>query len=234
MFFLEKKYKMKDLYLGTLGYVTKSGSVYNIKKRGDEILFFKMGKTDDDDNIAINVFTGQKYFFFHGIQDLEDTIGKVINGYAIFNYVPLELCFGNQKIITEKELLKCYDDLMVLVLNECQKQEKAKGQNEAKEPITDSILQTILKTNELVKNSLIDEELKLEIVQELEELGEYYVNVMMNVDSGAEVLSLTSEYSIRMECMRKLTEIEDKFRNPEVVKRHTLKRQFQQFQKELK
>ena len=192
-----------------------------------------MKKNDYGDKMAINVFTKQKYFFFHGNRYQEDTIWKAINSFAIFEYYPFEVFFDEpRKTISEKELLEIYNKIKNGMKNELKEEKLMK--EESKEVITDSILQTILKTNELVKNSIVDEKIKTEIVHQLEELGEYYVSAMMNINNEDNVLTLNNEYSIRMECIRKLAEIEDRFNNPEVVKTHSLKRQLKQFKNELK
>ena len=54
-------------------------------------------------------------------------------------------------------------------------------------PITDSILQIILETSKKVKEAYIGENLKQQLLSDLESLGEYYINEIinkMNFESG--------------------------------------------------
>ena len=78
-------------------------------------------------------------------------------------------------------------------------------------PITDSILQIILETSKKVKEAYIGENLKQQLLSDLESLGEYYINEIinkMNFESGIN-LNIDDEYTIKIEVMKRLVEIEE-------------------------
>lgn len=219
-----KRFQVDDLYFGILGYVTKKNGTLSITQV-QKFLFFKKVSVGYGE-AAQNIFTNNKYFFFHGNAYPWHTIEKAINSFAIFNYVPIELLLDNQKkTITEKKLLELYQELKSSILKE-------KNKPVLDQPVTDSILKTILDTNELVKNSFIDQRLKEEIIQDLELLGEYYVNSLIKITENTD--ATLNEYGLKMECMRRLVKIEEKFKNPQVSKVHSLRKQLKQFKNELK
>lgn len=229
-YILTKKIKVKNLFVGELGYITKSKHKYHANMKNKyKIIFRKLGY-DVSDYIGEDILTEQRYFFLHGNTYEKDTIDKAIGSYAIVTYTPLSQFLSlTKKTISVQELIELYNELNNI--NPKQEREIQKST----EPITDSILKTILETNELVKKSNIDDKLKQKLVQELEELGEYYVEETININSqNNSGLTLENAYSIRINTIKRLTEIEEKITNPELSKVRSLTNQYHQFQKILK
>lgn len=229
-------YKVKNLYIAQLGYVTRTpDDGRQINSVDDWIIiqkkkFYEPGSYSDaiyGDYIGQNIFTKQEYFFWAGNSNYYDTIYKVVNGYAIYRTVPLgQILTSPEDTLTKEELLGIFYQL--------NKKESPKKEKPTEE-VTDNILKTILETNELVKQTDIDEELKLRITKELEELGENYVKEMIRVtEKNNDNLTLESEHSVRMATIKRLVEIEAKIKNPNHAKTYSLRKQYNQFQKDLK
>lgn len=210
-----KLLEVKDLFVGTLGYVTVTDEGWHISK-SDKYIIFKKKKFDSLDYCAENIFTNQTYFFFHGNTCLYNTVNKAANSYAVYSSIPLEHFIDAPKMeVSREELLELFWKLNKRVENN--------------DDVQDNILKMILQTSEMVKFSEFDYELKKNLLKELEELGNYYVNSMIFLlQSNQEkmILDEKNEYSIGMECMKRLVEIESKFRNLKVAKSYSLKRQF--------
>ena len=130
-----------------------------------------------------------------------------------------------KKYVKKQELLALYSKL---------NNPKIEAPKKEETPITDSILKTILETNELVKNTLIDEEIKAKIVRELDELAQYYVSEITKVNGETGInLDFNDEYSIRMEVIRKLADIESIIKDPNVARTHRLMKEYNQFKRKL-
>ena len=146
------------------------------------------------------------------------------------SFIPIETFIQEPKRwITKSELLKLYRDS-----NTSKQEENIK--KELSEPITDNLLKMILETNNLVKNTQLEESFKNFIIQELEQLAEYYVTSLTKLNkSNIPMLSLeNNEYQICMECIKRLVEIDCELKNPNHTKNYSLKKQLSQVKKELK
>lgn len=103
-----------------------------------------------------------------------------------------------------------------------------------KTPITDSILKTILETNELVKKASIPDDIKEQVRQELDTLAQYYVSEMNKINTGENsLLTDNDEYSIRIAVIKQLANIEFRINNPNVIRNHRLVRELKQVRQEL-
>ena len=222
-------YKTNNLYIGLLGIVT--GNCYNLKITSrKKCIIYKKVVLDKfatfKDYGAKDVFSGKIYYFFEGNHFPRNTIEKAIGGYAIMRSFPIEQFLDfSKKEVTKDELLTILDKL-----NNPDKQEK---KEEPTEPITDSILKTILETSDLVKVSNISDELKEKTIKELEKLAEDYVKDLERFNNKSESNPLESEYHIRMTYIKALVDIEQKINDPKEIKSYSLKKQLNQFKKEL-
>ena len=229
--FFKKKYEVKELYIGRLGYVTYKENAYYIDQVNEIIIFKRKKLNSGVDYYAENLFTHQPYFFFLGNRYYWDTLDKVINNYAVHQSWPLEIFLTEPKmIITEQELLNLYKKLKK-VFEEPTTETNKKSDKSSEEPLTDDILNLILKTNELAQKSKISPDRKKEIIEELNALGKNYVEAMIHLtECENNGLTLDDEYNIRMNYIRKLVDIEGKINDPKAVKTYSLKRQYSQFQ----
>lgn len=223
------RYKTENLYVGLLGYVYSSN---NENKRNiesiEKFIIYQKEYFEFRDYIAKDIFTNKEYFFFSGNRRPSHTIERAIGGHAILRSFPIETIIENcGKYIKKNELIELLNNL------NNQPSEKENKIEEPTEKVTDIILKTILETNELVKIAEIDESLKKSIVSELENLGEYYINALTNLHNKENNDPFENEYSIRMKCMKALVEIEEKFKNPNAIKSYSLKKQLNQFKKDL-
>ena len=219
-----KYYRTDKLYVGLLGEVT---SINNDKQMMIEsidkyIIYTKLPYYYGD--MAKDIFTGKEYYHWDGNISTSKTIQKAIGGCAVYRSEPIEIYLDSpKKKVTKEELLTILDKL-----NNPHKEEIK--EDEPDEPITDSILATILDTSSLVKVSNISEEAKEKFGKELEELAENYVEDMNNPDSHD---PFASEYQIRMKYIKALVDIEDRIANPNMIKAYNLTKQLQTFKKEL-
>ena len=228
-----KHYKTDNLYVGLLGFVK---NIEDKKIRIDSIdkyiIFIKKSysgsfSTYDYDKVAKDIFTDKEYFFWNGNFNPEKTIETAVGGCAIFKSYPIEnyLDFPKNKV-SRSELLVILDKL-----NNPHKEEvKVEVPTE---PITDSILKTILETSDLVKVSNISDELKETTIKELEVLAENYVKDIESFNKPNNINPFDSEYQIRMMYIKALVDIEQKISDPKEIKNYSLKRQLQTFKKEL-
>ncbi len=221
-----KHYKTDNLYVGLLGNVT---SINNDKQMTIEsidkyIIYTKLYYYYGD--MAKDIFTGKVYYFWDGNISTSKTIEKAIGGCAVYTTSPIEIYLDfPKKKVSKSELLVILDKL-----NNPHKEEKMEI---ATEPITDSILKTILETSDLVKISNISNELKETTIKELEVLAESYVNDINSFNNKNELNPFDSEYQIRMTYIKALVDIEQKISDPKKIKSYSLKRQLQTFKKEL-
>lgn len=224
-------FKTDNLYIGLLGVV--SGDIYSkltitsIKKC---IIYQKVEINKGDyiskDYGAKDIFTDKIYYFFQGNHYPRDTIAKAIGGYAIMKSFPIEQCLDSpKKTVSESELLD--------IFNRINYPEKEKLKEEPTEPITDSILKTILETSDLVKASNIDNDYKKKLIKELEILAEDYIKDLEEFNNKNKNNSFQNVYQIRMAYIKKLVDIEERINNPKYIKSFSLKRQLNQFKKEL-
>jgi len=231
--FFKKKYEMKELYVGILGYVTYKDDSYQITQVNEIIIFERKRLSDyDSDYYAENIFTNKPYFFFHGNTYYYNTLDKAINNYAVHEYYPLETYLTEpKKIITEQELLNIYKEIKKIFKNS----EIEENNSDSEEKITDDILKLILKTNELAQKSKISPDRKNEIIEELDELGKQYINEMIQFTAPENnSLILEDEYNIKMNYIRKLVDLETKIKDPRNIKTYSLKKEYNQFQSLLK
>lgn len=226
-------YEVSNLYIGSLGYVTQ-GTYGNLKiECKNEIIIYKKEKVDCWGNFcAKEIFTNQKFYFFKGNKFDSDTIDKAINGFAIYSSSPLSMLI-QKKRVTKKQLKEIYSEINKEINQNDQEKEE-----ESTSSITDNILQMILETSKKVKNAEIDECLKAKTLADLEELSEYYVTEIINKITSSEKscpkITVENEYTIKMNTIRRLVEIEGNYQNPEQAKKYSLKRQLQQVKKEIK
>ena len=131
------------------------------------------------------------------------------------------------------------DDLL-LIYNHLngKKIEATKGEKKLDAPkqnevdITDSIFKTILETAEKLKDNMMEESLKESFRNELAKLAEYYVEEMTGLkDEG--FLQGKSEYSIRMEVIKSLADIEKRINDPSIKRNYQLKREYGAFKQQL-
>lgn len=222
-------YEVKDLYIGILGYVTKSKYGGLSIERQDAVIIYKKVKCADSDYCAKEIFTNQKYYFFQGNTFKYDTIYKSINDLAIYASLPLSTVIS-KKYITKKELIELYNYYKTELNRDRNDEVKESGLS-----VTDSILQMILETSKKVKDAKIDESLQKQILEELENLSEYYVNEIINkLDNNGVVLTIDNEYTIKMQVIKKLVELEEIYQNPEQLKKYSLKKQLVQVKRDLK
>ncbi|MBQ8681810.1 MAG: hypothetical protein IJ509_02760 [Bacilli bacterium] len=235
-------YKVQDLYVGRLGFVTKThketSDTYHVKEI-EQFIIFKKEQLNLTDYQARDIFSNRTYYFFWGNNFIDDTIDKAVNGIAIANYLPLDQFLEiPKKYITKKELMDIHKEVNSVFTQKDISKEEKKEKNPPTEPITDAILTTILKTSDLVKTTEMDKKFKETVIKELEELGRYYVEVSIKLaqtNNPDELISLgvENEYSLRMNCMKRLVEIEEKIKNPTMAKVRSLRNQYNQFQKNL-
>ena len=104
-----------------------------------------------------------------------------------------------------------------------------------KEPITDNILNLILKTNEKIKNMPIAADIKSQIVNELSDLGQYYVSRMIEIKKAeSDTLTLeNTEYMVQLECIKKLVDIEGRIDLKSLAEIHTLSKELETFKHNL-
>lgn len=225
-------YKVKDLYIGTLGYVKKDleGNL-TIEQKKQIIIYKKINVYNE--YCAREIFTNQKYYFFYGkISKINlSRMYKQINELAIYLSIPLSIIIYNKRI-TKKALEELYNGI-----NREIKQIAEEKVEEPSLPITDSILQMILDTSKKIKGANIDEYLKEEALKSLENLSEFYVQKIINKieakDDNNLELTTENEYTIKMEIMKKLVEIEQNYQNPENIKKYNLKRQLIQVKRKI-
>jgi hypothetical protein len=221
-----KHYKTDNLYVGLLGNVTSTNNdkQMTIESIDKYIIYTKLYYYYGD--MAKDIFTGKVYYFWDGNISTSKTIEKAIGGCAVYTTSPIEIYLDfPKKKVSKSELLVILDKL-----NNPHKEEKMEI---ATEPITDSILKTILETSDLVKISNISNELKETTIKELEVLAESYVNDINSFNNKNELNPFDSEYQIRMTYIKALVDIEQKLSDPKKIKNYSLKRQLQTFKKEL-
>lgn len=230
------KYNVGKLYVGKIGKVSqnKENKDLQISQEGIARPFIIFAKAkeklehsyDRDYGYqeylfwGVDVLTKKKYFLWseNRYQTLRN---HCLSGCAIQTYWPLEQCMRARKSkISKKELLTLYD---------CYNSQK---QNEDSKEVNDNILNLIIKTSEKVKDMDIDEDIKWEIVGELSELGEYYVNEMLQISNSDLTLDNTA-YAIQLECVKKLVEIERRVEDKNWIEQNSLKRQLTTFKKKL-
>lgn len=229
---LSRSYKVDNLYVGLLGYVTKKEkdtiSITTDDKDKRFIIYQKV-EFEYGDYVAQDIFTKKKYFFWNGNKYELDTIFRAVDNYAIYKSLTIDQFLTIPKeYVSKTELLAIYNKL-----NNPQKEIEEEVNKTEQVQITDSILKTILETNDLVKKTLLDENLRNEIIQELEDLGKYYVDEILKLNDFNSGLILNNEYSIRMEVIKRLVEIENRIKNFNCDKKYSLIKQYNQFQSNL-
>lgn len=102
-------YKVKDLYIGTLGYVKKDleGNL-TIEQKNQIIIYKKINVYNEycaREYCAREIFTNQKYYFFYGkISKINlSRMYKQINELAIYSSIPLSIIIYNKRI-TKKSI----------------------------------------------------------------------------------------------------------------------------------
>ena len=212
-------YKTEELYVGELGYVSRKDK-NNIKidpsKVNNRFIIFKHVslKLDTDRryefhqnfiNYGIDIVTGKKYLLWSG-NEYTALVKCCLSGYAICKYFPIE------QVLT-----------------------KPKEENNSKDndKVTDNILNLILETNKKVQEMELSDEDKENITLELEILGEEYVNKMIELRENKNILMVDNEYSIQMEFIKRLVEIENQIEDKEIKEIGSLKRELRLFKKNL-
>ena len=118
---------------------------------------------------------------------------------------------------------------------EIENNNKPKEENNSKDndKVTDNILNLILETNKKVQEMELSDEDKENITLELEILGEEYVNKMIELRENKNILMVDNEYSIQMEFIKRLVEIENQIEDKEIKEIGSLKRELRLFKKNL-
>lgn len=228
--YLGRKYLCDNLYIGLLGFVNKEGKKFIIDANEKKYIIFKRVKCTYWDFGAEDIFTRKNYFFWSGNTYNSDTIAKAVGGYAVYVSYPIERFLTSPKRYVSKiELIDLYDQL-----NRPKLQSKDK-KNSEETNITDSILKTILETSTLVKKSLLSDMEKEMMIDRLDRLALYYVNEINKVNNIVNSnLTFDDEYSVRMEVIKELAQIELELQDKGLIKRRKLALEYNQFRKELK
>lgn len=222
-------YNTKDLYIGAVGLIYKKDKdSFSLKLSNIKIIYSKKIINiyysdifrDDYVSIGIDIMSKTEYYLWN---ELAYNGAKKYNGtYVIGISIPLSH-FINKPKVSKKELLELYQKL-----NEKTNIVKDEPQ---KEPITDNILNLILKTNEKIKNMPIAADIKSQIVNELSDLGQYYVSRMIEIKK-AEIDTLTlenTEYMVQLECIKKLVDIEGRIDLKSLAEIHALSKELETF-----
>lgn len=200
-------YLVKDLYIGILGHLKeKSKKEINIKKLDKIIIYKKEKYLESYDYYAKNIFTNQKYLFFK-----DDSITNIIklmesiDNYAIYESYPLELILKEPTMkVTKKELLNLYKGIVISIQNKSLTENKIIENN-------DIIFNLIIDTIKIVKESNILNNIKNEIIKELEDLELIYFETMTKITEDKNFYE--NIYYLRMDCIRRLVELETKYKN---------------------
>lgn len=219
-------YKTDNLYIGLLGYVTKNGRILTITSDDEDrkFIIYRKVKFNYCDYVAQDIFTKKRYFFWEGNKYERDTIFRAVNDYAIYKSFPIEQFLDvPRKYVSKGRLLEVYTGLNTKKLEEPQKNDVT---------INDNLLKTILEAGEKLKVIMIDESLKDGFRRELDELAQYYVRKMTELSSNGLNLD-DNEYSIRMEVIRLLADIDMRINDPDIKRNYQLKRDYQAFKQQL-
>ena len=231
-------YKTKELYVGLLGYVSMKDedkiTADPDKVSNKYIIFERVSQKLDIDrryelrqdfiNYGIDIITGKKYLLLNG-NEYTALLKCSLFGYVICKYFPIEQVLTKQKeTISGKGIRKL-----------CVSLNKTKEENDSKnyDKITDNILNLILETNKKVQEMKLSDEDKENITKELVVLGEEYVNKMIELRESKDILMVGSEYSIQMEIIKRLVEIENQIEDKDMREIGSLKRELKIFKKNL-
>lgn len=224
-------FETRDLYIGRLGYVT--GEWYNpkIDDSDKKFIIYRKKKFSHWDYVGEDIFTGKKYFFGSGNNYDSDTIRKAIGNYAISASFPLEQYLDTpMKYMRKDDLLQIYNHLNGKKIEESLKKLDSPPKNEV--DITDSIFKTILETADNLKGSMMDESLKEAFIRELDKLAQYYVEQITGLKNDG-FLQAKSEYSIRMEVIKSLANIETRINDPSLKRNNQLRREYNALRQQL-
>lgn len=226
--YLGKRYLSENLYVGLLGFVKKEGKTLTIDANEKRFIIFKRVKCTYWDFGAEDIFTGKKYFFWSGNTYNSDTMYRSVGGYAVYMSYPIEKFLSQPKRhVSKNELLYLYNQINTPKL-------PSKEKNSEEINITDSILKTILETSTLVKKSLLSDNEKEMMIDRLDGLARYYIDEINKVNSNDNSnLSFDDEYSVRMEVIKELAQIELKLQDKGLIKRRRLALEYNQFRREL-
>ena len=154
-----------------------------------------------------NVLNGRKYGIYSKFL-YDEVFECFLNQYMVGILEPLELIINDKlkTTITREEII----DLLYPENNANKDLEEEIDENEEK--IKDSVLREILSVSNYLEECLVSEDEKERIRNELKELGSYYVNGLIELKSKKSeiTLSFKNELDLKNECMRLLTEIEEK------------------------
>ena len=226
-------FETRDLYIGRLGYVT--GEWYNLKIDDSEkkFIIYRKKKISSWDYAGEDIFTGKKYFFGSGNEYDSDTIEKAIGNYAISASFPLEQSLdAPMKYMRKDDLLQIYNHINGKKIESPVNDKKLETSKKDKVDITDSIFKTILETADMLKDNMMDESLKEAFRRELGKLAQYYVEQITGLENDG-FLQEKSEYSIRMEVIQRLVNIETRINDPSIKRNYQLKREYGAFRKQL-
>lgn len=226
-------FETRDLYIGRLGYVT--GEWYNpkIDDSDKKFIIYRKKKFSHWDYVGEDIFTGKKYFFGSGNNYDSDTIRKAIGNYAISASFPLEQYLdAPMKYMRKDDLLQIYNHLNGKNIESPTNEKKLETSKKDKVDITDSIFKTILETADMLKDSMMDESLKEAFRRELGELAQYYVEQITGLKNDG-FLQEKSEYSIRMEVIKSLANIETRINDPSLKRNNQLRREYNALRQQL-
>lgn len=204
----QKEFLVKDLY------VTYPG-VVSLNRDKEDTISFNQDNEELEPIIVIktgnryvrNVLNGRKYGIYSKFL-YDEVFECFLNQYMVGILEPLELIINDKlkTTITREEII----DLLYPENNANKDLEEEIDENEEK--IKDSVLREILSVSNYLEECLVSEDEKERIRNELKELGSYYVNGLIELKSKKSeiTLSFKNELDLKNECMRLLTEIEEK------------------------
>ena len=227
-------FETNNLYIGRLGYVTGNKSRIYINKDENIFIIYRKKKFGSwGDYVGEDIFTGKEYFFWSGNKYDSDTILRAIGNYAIRTSFPLEQYLDTpMKYMRKDDLLQIYNHINGKKIESPTNEKKLETSKKDKVDITDSIFKTILETAEMLKDNMMDESLKEGFRRELGELAGYYVEQITGLKND-EFLQGKSEYSIRMEVIKSLAEIETRINDPSIKRNNQLIREYDALRQQL-
>ena len=205
----QKEFLVKDLY------VTYPG-VVSLNRSKEDTISFNQDNDDLEPIIVIktgnryvrNVLNGRKYGIYSKFL-YDEVFECFLNQYMVGRLEPLELAINDKlkTTITREEIID-----LLYPENNLDKDLEEEIEESNEEEIKDPVLQEILRVSNHLEENLVSEDEKERIRNELKDLGSYYINGLIELKSkkGKITLSFKNELDLKNECMRLLTEIEEK------------------------
>ena len=226
-------FETNNLYIAKLGYVTEEGSRICINDDKNIFIIYRKKKFSHWDYVGEDIFTGKEYFFWSGNKYDSDTILRAIGNYAIRTSFPLEQYLDTPlKYMRKADLLQIYNHINGKKIESPTNEKKLETSKKDKVDVTDSIFKTILETADMLKDNMMDESLKEAFRRELDELAGDYVEQITGLKNDG-FLQAKSEYSIRMEAIKSLADIEVRIKDPSIKRNYQLKREYDALRQQL-